>query len=99
MEKDGTHVFGRGADELLRSIRETHSIAKSAEMLDMSYRYAWGIIREVQQKLGVRILETRKGGREGGGATVTEEGLLLLKLYAEAKEAFERAAADLKDPS
>jgi hypothetical protein len=30
---------------------------------------------------------------------VTEEGLLLLKLYAEAKEAFERAAADLKDPS
>lgn len=99
LEKDGTHVFGRGAYELLRSIQKTQSIAKSAESLGMSYRYAWGMIREVQQKMGVRILETRKGGREGGGATVTEDGLRLMNLYDDARKAFERTAADLRDPS
>ncbi len=92
-------MFGRGANEILKSIQKTQSIAESAESLGMSYRYAWGIIREVQQKLGVKILKTRKGGIGGGGATVTEEGLQLMRLYDDASRAFERAATDVKDPS
>jgi molybdate transport system regulatory protein len=55
----------------------------------MSYRYAWGVIKKIEKELGIVLVETYKGGTEGGGgARVTEQGLELMKLYSSVNNAF-----------
>ncbi|NWF96656.1 MAG: LysR family transcriptional regulator [Candidatus Thorarchaeota archaeon] len=101
IEKDGEYVFGAGTFKLLRAVQTTGSIAKSAESLGMSYRYAWGLIRNVEARLGTRVVETHRGGSTtggltgGGGARVTEAGIALMELYARVSEAFEKAMDNL----
>ena len=35
----------------------------------MSYRYAWGLIKKAEEKLGEPLIEATKGGRKGGGSS------------------------------
>jgi molybdate transport system regulatory protein len=95
-------AFGQGVYVLLKSIQETGTITRGAESLGMSYRYAWNLIREIERGFGIKLLETRRGGSNeahgvgGGGATVTEEGLRLMRIYHDAIDAFDRVAANVK---
>ena len=89
LEHEGVYVFGPGAFALMTSIHKTGSITQAAKELKMSYRYAWGVIRKIEKKLDAKLLDSFKGGKEGGGgATVTEYGLSLMKLYALVNERF-----------
>jgi len=89
-ETDGVYIFGPGACAILIAVLEEGTLTKGAEKIGMSYRYAWGVIRKIEQKLGTRLIETYKGGKiGGGGARVTEEGLKFIKAYSELREAFE----------
>ncbi|MCK5151483.1 MAG: LysR family transcriptional regulator [Candidatus Thorarchaeota archaeon] len=89
LEHQGVYVFGPGAFALMTSIHKTGSITKAAKELKMSYRYAWGVIRKIEKKLDAKLLDSFKGGKEGGGgATVTEYGLSLMKLYSLVNERF-----------
>ena len=55
----------------------------------MSYRYAWGVIKKIEKKLGITLVETFKGGTEGGGgARITENGLKLMEMYFKVNSAF-----------
>ena len=49
--------------------------------MDMAYSKAWTILRNAERQLGVKLLQSRAGGRHGGGATLTEEGERLLAAY------------------
>ena len=85
------YVFGFGAYRILKSIQEAGTITEGAKSLGMSYRYAWGVVRKIEKKLGVKLLETYKGGTiGGGGAKVTENGLALMKMFAKLNNAFEK---------
>lgn len=96
LEDDGEYVFGPGAFAILRSIQEKGTIRAGATSLGMSYRYAWGVIRKIERKIGMRLVETHRGGPAGGGtAVVTDTGLALLEKYALLKKAFEIAAGEL----
>ncbi len=89
LERDGEYIFGPGAYAILKSVHEEGTITKGAEKLKMSYRYAWGVIKKIEKKLGVTLVETFKGGTEGGGgATVTEHGLKLMEMYSNINNAF-----------
>ncbi len=89
LERDGKYIFGPGAFAILNSIHEEGSITKGAKKLGMSYRYTWGVIKKIERELGITLVETYKGGTEGGGgARVTENGLELMKLYSSVNEAF-----------
>lgn len=57
--------------------------------MDMSYRRAWELIEELNTMFGQPVVESRSGGRKGGGATLTALGLSLISRY----RAMERAAA------
>ncbi len=95
LEKDGIYVFGPGAYSLLRAIQETGSLTAGARMAGMSYRYAWGVINKIEKKLGVKIIETFRGGAVGGGgARITEAGRHLMELFAKVSREFERAAGN-----
>jgi molybdate transport system regulatory protein len=91
LEIDGKPVFGPGAYSILKAVQETGTIAEGAKKLRMSYRYAWGVIRKIEKRIGAPLLETRKGGTVGGGgATVTALGLQFMELFAKAEQEFEK---------
>jgi molybdate transport repressor ModE-like protein len=46
---------------LLLGIHETGSIAHAAKTVRLSYRYAWGLLREAERLFGERLLETGRG--------------------------------------
>jgi molybdate transport repressor ModE-like protein len=46
---------------LLLAIHDTGSIAQAAKAVDLSYRYAWGLLRDAGQLFGERLLETGRG--------------------------------------
>ncbi len=73
--------FGPGVAELLRRVRELHSLRAAAMSMNMAYSKAWTVLRSAQEGLGVRLLHSSTGGKNGGGAVLTEEGERLLAAY------------------
>ena len=73
--------FGPGVAMLLRRVRTLRSLRAAAMDMDMAYSKAWTILRNAESQLGVKLLQSRTGGRHGGGATLTEEGERLLAAY------------------
>lgn len=75
METDEGYVFGPGVYNLLKRIEEKGTLKEAAKDLDMSYRFAWGLIKKAEETLGESLIEAHKGGRSGGGSTeLTETG-------------------------
>ena len=66
---------------LLETIEREGSISKAASDMKISYRYAWGILRETEDLLGIKLLDKKIGGPEGGGASLTKEGREMLRHY------------------
>lgn len=66
---------------LLRFISERNSLTEAAKAAGISYRNAWDRINALESNLGEQIVEKKVGGREGGGARLTESGLALLKQF------------------
>jgi molybdate transport repressor ModE-like protein len=97
LEHNGEYVFGPGAYAILKSIDETGTITEGAKKLGMSYRYAWGVIRKIEEKLGVKLLHSYKGGTVGGGgADVTEFGKSLMQLFSKVDQEFSSAVEEHK---
>lgn len=73
--------FGPGVAMLLRRVERLHSLRAAAMDMDMAYSKAWTILREAEQGLGVKLLHSTTGGRNGGGAVLTEEGRAILAAF------------------
>ncbi len=86
-------VFGPGVAELLETVRETHSLRAAAMRMDMAYSKAWKVIKTAETGLGFPLLLTATGGRQGGGASLTEQAEKLLTDY----RAFERECKQAVD--
>lgn len=80
LEWDDT-VFGDGLFNLLQHIHDMGSISAAAREMNMSYRAAWGKIKTAQKRWDIQLVETKVGGEQGGGATLTPPALELLKRY------------------
>ena len=74
IEKDGEVVLGSGKTSLLLAVDRLGSIQRAAEEFGMSYRHAWGVIRKIEHRVGFKIIKTKLGGKDGGGAQLTLEG-------------------------
>ena len=92
VEKDGLLVLSDYRAQLLRHIAETGSLAEAAARMGLSYRRAWGKVREIERNLGVELVHSEAGGPGGGGSRLTREGERLLALYGRFRR---RMAADL----
>jgi len=91
METDEGYVFGPGVYRLLKTIKKTGTLKGASQELGMSYRYAWGLIKKAEAKLGESLIDASKGGRLGGGSSVITslgEGFI---------DDFERIQAQWKD--
>ena len=87
-----TKCFGPGIAELIEGIEELKSLRASAQRMGMAYSKAWRIVHECEEKLGFKLLTLSTGGKNGGGAEVTEEGKKLLTRYREMEKALNETA-------
>ena len=81
VEKDGLLVLSDYRVQLLRHVAETGSLAEAAQRMGLSYRRAWGKIREIERNLGVTLVQSEVGGAGGGGSHLTRQGERLVALY------------------
>ncbi|SPQ01973.1 putative transcriptional regulator, ModE family [Candidatus Sulfobium mesophilum] len=93
IEIDGKPVFGRGRRFLLEAIHKQGSINQAAKEINISYRKAWGYIKAMEERLGFKLIERQTGGKNGGGASLTEEAKKFLTKY----EALEMGIRELVD--
>jgi molybdate transport repressor ModE-like protein len=95
IETEDGYVFGEGPLELLQGIQEKGTLTASAKDLHMSYRHAWGIIKQMEENLGQTVLETYKGGKDGGGgAKLTPIGKKLLRTYLKFKNVINQTISE-----
>jgi molybdate transport system regulatory protein len=64
-------ALSRWRIELLSAIADTGSISGAAERMGVPYRRAWDKIHEMEERLGLALLDTQTGGFGGGGARLT----------------------------
>ena len=93
IESEGKPVFGRGRRFLLEAIDRYGSINHTAKEINISYRKAWGYIKAMEERLGFKLIERQTGGKNGGGAILTEDAREFLKKY----ELLERGIQELVD--
>lgn len=86
LEKDGELVFGTGKLLILKAISETGSINQAAKKLKMSYRHAWSYIRSAEKRIGQPLLLKVKGGKDGGGALLTDYAKNLIAKFEQLED-------------
>ena len=94
IEREGKIVFSDWRAELLQAIEETGSLSGAAARMEVPYRTAWYKLKEIEEQLGVRLVDTHSGGSDGGGSSLTAEGQDILRrfrrIYADIEETVRR---------
>jgi molybdate transport system regulatory protein len=78
---DKDESIGPGKIALLEHIGESGSLSQAARDLRMSYRRAWQLLESTNHSFLDKVVVTSKGGRGGGGATLTTFGQELIRSY------------------
>jgi len=79
--------LGKGRVQLLERIEQFGSIAQAAKSMEMSYRKAWGLIKEMNTIAQEPLVEKQSGGKSGGGAVVTDAGKATIQKYQQLMQA------------
>ena len=75
--------FGPGVAQLLRRVDELHSLRAAALSMAMAYSKAWTVIHNAEIGLGFKLLSSVTGGKNGGGAVLTNEARRMIAAYEE----------------
>lgn len=67
--------------DLLQAVDRLGSLRQAVAAVHLSYRYAWGLVKRAEARLGAPLLSRRVGGPGGGGAVLTEAARELLNRY------------------
>ena len=81
--EDDEKCFGPGIAALMERVEQHHSLRAAAMSMGMAYSKAWRIIRAAEEIFGCPLLVSTTGGKNGGGAVLTEEGKRILTAYQE----------------
>lgn len=82
LERKGQSILGTGGANLLAAINRLGNLTEAAKAVGMSYRYAWGYLRRIEQVIDKPIVIRQKGGAKGGGSMIlTPLGRKLLRQY------------------
>ncbi len=86
-------AVGPGKADLLDAIRHSGSISAAAKHLGMSYRRAWLLVEIMNRCFAQPLVSSAKGGKGGGGAEVTAEGLRLLAAFRRMQDEVEKVVS------
>lgn len=73
--------FGDGRADLLVRIERAGSLRGAVAEIGMSYRSAWGYLRELERAAGFPLLERRAGRGPDAGTRLTTRGREFLARY------------------
>jgi len=97
IEENGKVIFGKGRDEILKSIEEQHSLNAAAKELGMSYRAAWGRLKASEERMEKKLVET---SREEKSLHLTDMARAFIerfeKMEKDVENVLESAEKDLK---
>jgi molybdate transport system regulatory protein len=74
-------AMGPGKADLLEAIEREGSISAAGRALGMSYRRCWMLVDVMNHCWAAPLVDTNTGGKQGGGAHVTDLGRQVLSLY------------------
>ena len=74
-------ALGPGKVELLELVQQTGSIMEASKRMGMSYMRAWTLIRTMEACFKQRLVQTQRGGKQGGSADLTETGRKVTAIY------------------
>ena len=89
IESGGERFFGPGPVELLEHIATTGSISSAAKEMNMSYKKAWELITKLNAHTNNPVVIPQTGGEKGGGSTLTNEAIELIKYHRQLRKRFE----------
>lgn len=94
LERDGK-AFGKGPFLLLKGVKESGSLSEAAKAMGMSYNKAYNLIRQIEGRLGYKLIESKSGGTKGGGSSLTKEAEELMRVYGEFFTECERSIQEI----
>ncbi len=77
----GRVKFGDGRAQLLELIDQVGSLKEAVARIGMSYRAAWGYLRELETAAGFKFLERTRGAGPRSGARLTGDAKQFLERY------------------
>ncbi len=87
-------VINEEGFRLLFEIEREQSIVTAAKNMNISYRKAWGLLRDIEFVLGFSLVDKKRGGKAGGRTTFTPEGKLLLEAFTTMKTELEASGKE-----
>jgi molybdate transport system regulatory protein len=62
-------------------VRETGSLRAAAAHMGMAYMTAWKHMKTLNRTFRAPVIVSKRGGKEGGGAVLTDVGRKVVALY------------------
>jgi len=78
---DDATWFGPGKADLLQFIQDTGSISAAGRRMGMSYKRAWTLVETMNAMFHAPLVDSTRGGPQGGGASLTPLGLDMLARF------------------
>ena len=97
IETGGQLVMSDYRVRLLELVAETGSLAEAASALGLSYRRAWGKVKEIEANLGRPLVRSEVGGAGGGRTLLTPEAEELVTAYRRFQQRVEQDVAGAYD--
>ena len=86
-------AMGPGKAALIEAIERSGSISGAAREMEMSYRRAWQLVEAINTSFREPLIVTATGGKQGGGAVVSDLGREVVKRFREMEIKASRAIA------
>lgn len=79
-------TLGPGRVELMERVGESGSLRAAAAEMGMAYMTAWKHVKVLNRTFRAPVIVSKRGGKEGGGAALTDVGRQVVALYHRMEE-------------
>jgi|SRR5882724_2018879 len=90
---DSEIALGPGRVDLLELIHKTGSLRAAAQQMRVSYMRAWKLVKLTNRCFSQPLVDVVRGGKNGGGARLTNAGRRTLVLYRRMEKQCYRAVS------
>lgn len=81
VNNNGKPIIGEGKTSLLQAIKEEGSLNKACKKVNISYKHAWLLLKEIEENVGEPVIIRKRGGKDKG-TFLTEKGINLIEEYS-----------------
>jgi len=74
-------ILGEEKCNFLKTVEETGSLNEAVKKYGYTYRKTWDNLNKIEKKLGFKLLDRQRGGKEGGKTTLTNQGKAIIKAF------------------